>query len=438
MLWQLIKFKIKTTYKGIAFLLLGVYVALIPEFVVFYQISPSTMYKLALADKFDIYAIIFLSLIFLGQNFSPSFFIQKSDVDFLFMVPIDEKEIEIAYSLSAFLITLFQTIFAVILLFPIISYFSILVGLLVSILHSFSFFAFKGKRKIVVPIIATWMLSSIAKFPFTPFSMVFGYVYGYFILAGLDFITVLLGIKNANIEDLIYEFYKREGLLTPKGRITTSVSLFSSSSFVVMLKMNFNFFEIGGIIGGIPYIISRRVEIYKVVATTSAIAITIYVFVRTAEYALASSIVALVGFLIILLTSSSAFANEPLWLNLSVMTPIEYARKYLLAKTLSVFTAFLPISISLLLLNPATGAGSLLIPFVYIYSASIAARFNRSSIIGVRILIANLLLLLSLIPIALDVFFTIAGAITTLAFTLPFLISKGYWEKTFEKAITSL
>jgi len=122
------------------------------------------------------------------------------------------------------------------------------------------------------------------------------------------------------------------------------------------------------------------------------------------------------------------------------MTPLEFARKYLIAKTLSVFAIFLPISISLLLLNPMMGISSLFVPLVSIYNASINARFylRKTQYFDARVLLARQLVSLSAIPIVLDFFFPIAGIVVTLAFTLPFLLSRGYWEKTFEKAITSL
>ena len=455
MLWGLVKFKVRTAFRRSAIITYVVVflILLLYSFIISHTHLPSSViYEL------DIIGILILSLNFIVNGTYSSFFIQKSDVDFLYMLPLNERELEIAYSLSAFLINLLQTIVVAVLLFPAISYFSVLVTLVSAAMNSFAFFAFK--RKIIVAIIAVWMLSSIIKFPFSPFSMIFGYIYGYFILAALFVITVLLGIRNASVKELINEFYKRQGLTT--GKLTTSISLYSSSPLMAMLKRNFNFVEIGGRMNlgtGIPYIINKRVKMYKVVAITSAIAIAIYIgfsfFSRSLVVtekvnthillSIFESLIALfAGIFIILFTSQSAFVNEPLWLNLSVMTPVEFARKYLLTKTLSIFIVFLPISISLFLLNPLVGAGSLLIPLVYIYAASINARYypvlmsTQIPSYDVRVLSASLLLLPSFIPIALDAFFPIDGAVVTLAFTLPFLFSKGYWEKTFEKAITSL
>jgi len=455
MLWELVKFKIKTTFRRSAIVTYVVVflILLIYSFIITHTHLPSlAIYEL------DIVGILILSLNFIVNGVYSSFFIQKSDVDFLYMLPLNERELEIAYSLSAFLINLLQTIIVAVLLFPVISYFSVLVTLVSAVMNSFAFFAFK--RKIVVAIIGAWMLSSVLKFPFSPFSMLFGYVYGYFILAVLFIITVFLGIRNASVEMLINEFYKRQGLTSSK--LTTSISLYSSSPLMAMLKRNFNFVEIGGRMNlgtGMPYIINKRVKMYKVVAITSAIAIIIYIGFSFFSHSLVTTekanthillsvfeglIALFAGLFIILFTSQSAFVNEPLWLNLSVMTPIEFARKYLLTKTLSVFIVFLPISISLLLLNPAVGAGSLLIPLAYIYVASINARYypvlmsSQIPSYDVRVLSASLLLLPSFIPIALDAFFPIGGAVVTLIFTLPFLFSRGYWEKTFEKAITSI
>jgi len=276
MLWELVKFKIRTTFRKSA---IAVYVvALLVLLLNFFSLSHAHIPSPALYEL-TVVGIAILSLLFLTNSIYTSFFIQKSDVDFLYMLPVNERELEVAYSISAFLINLISAVVVVIILFPVISLLSVPVVLMVTVMNAYSFFAFKSYRKIISPLIAIWMLSSILRFPFSPFSMVFGYVYGYFILAGLDIITVFLGIKNASVEDLIKEFYRRQGILTPPGKITTSISLYSLSPLVAMLKRNFNFIEIGGRInlGGIPYIINKRVKMYKILPFTIVIGILNYI-----------------------------------------------------------------------------------------------------------------------------------------------------------------
>jgi len=450
MLWELVKFKIKTTFRKSAIIVYAFVflVLLLNSFSLSYVHVPSSA-----SYELTVVGIAILSLTFLTNSIFTSFFIQKSDVDFLYMLPVNERELEVAYSISAFLINLISAVVIAIILFPAISFLSLPVALTVALMSAFSFFAFKSYRKIISPLIAIWMLSSILKFPFSPLSMIFGYVYGYFILAGLDIITVFLGIKNASVEDLINEFYKRQGLLTPSGKITTSLSLYSSSPLVAMLKRNFNFIEIGGRMhmNGIPYIVNKRVKMYKILPITVVIGILNYIGISSIKshlpyigfLSIEGNMVWTLGFFIILFTSQTAFVNEPLWLNLSVMTPVEFARKYLLVKTLSTFIIFLPISISLILLNQELGFGSLFIPLVYIYAASINARYypvlmsSEVQNYDARVFSGSALLVTSSIPIMIDAFFPIGGAIITLLFTLPYLFSKGYWEKTFEKTITS-
>jgi len=444
MLWQLIKFKIKTTFrKSVVLSVILVFLLLYSEFYFSSDAKPSPYAIFGYA----IGGISYLSFYFLISSIYTSMFIQKSDVDFLYMLPLEERYIVIAQSISSFLLSLFSTVFAIYLLFPALSFLSILVVLMVSILNTFFYFAFKKHRNIASAIITAWMLSSITKFPFTPLSMVFGYVYGYFILALLDIIVLVLAMRNASIEDLVVEFYRRQGLLTQSGKGTASIPLYSPSPQIAMLKRSLNFIEIGGRVnlGGVVQHITRRVKLYKVLIITSAIAVAYYIifaFFFKSPFA-ESFVVAFAGFYIIMFTSPSAFINEPLWLNLSVMTPIEYARKYILSKTLSLFIIFLPFSISLVLLNPIAGLGSLLIPFAFIYVVSIFARLypvsqSQMPQFSFRNMIVGYLATASLIPIFLDVFFPIGGVVATLIFTLPFLLSESYWEKTFEKAITSL
>jgi len=446
MLWDLVKFKIRTTFrKSIIFSVILILFFMYLEFPFSSNnhLPPLELYGYAIGG------IAFISFYFLLGSIYTSFFIQKSDVDFLYMLPFNERDIVIAQSISSLLLSLFSTIFTAYLLFPALSFLSILVVLMVSIMNTFSYFAFKKHRKVASAIITVWMLSSLLKFPFSPLSMVFGYIYGYFILAALDVIVLVLGMRNASVEDLINEFYRRQGVLTQGNKATTSILLYSSSPFVAMLKRNLNFVEIGGRVnlGGVVQQINRRVKLYKMLIITVVIAVVYYIIftflLKSQAFFIEDFIAGFIGFYIIMFTSQSAFINEPLWLNLSVMTPIDYARKYVLTKTLSAFIIFLPISVSLILLNPVAGLGSLLIPFVFVYVSSIYARFypvsqSQMPQYGFRNMTVGYLSAASFIPIYLDVFFPIGGVVATVIFTLPFLLSRGYWEKTFEKTITSL
>jgi len=441
MLLQLIKFRLTVTFRKSVIIVPVILFLLFLFLQHSFPISQSTLQ--AHYYEYATGGVIFFSLGFLLNNILAPFNIQKSDVDFLYVLPLDDKEIFISQLISSFLMSSIIQIIMVYFFFP----FSVIlfeaIALVVDLMSLFSYFAFKKYKYVVAPIITAWMFSSITKSPFTPLSMLFGYIYGYFILSGLLVIITYLGIRNVSIEDLINEFYKRQGLFMPKSKTTTSTSLNSPSPLVAMLKKDFYFVEIAGVM---PYMINTKVKIYKVVGITSAIAIAIYAVFSFSSHtnsqflSISESLTAFIlGLFFILFTSSSAFMNEPLWLNLSVMTPIEYARKYLVTKTLSVFITFLPISISLFLLNPWLGFGSLFIPLVYIYTASIAARFNRASIIDIRVVtLAVITFVIAIILIFLDAFFPITGAIITLIFTLPFLFSKGYWEKTFEKIIISV
>jgi len=222
MLWELVKFRFKAI-NGKAFIILYVVVLLFA--VVLYQIFQISQIVSSPLMIYAIGAIVIslFTLFFLMSIDSPPFFIQKSDVDFLFMLPLDKKEVVIAESLFMFLSNLLVAMaIGIFFLFPVISYFFILVAILVSIMNTFSFFAFNGKRKIIAYIIIAWMISSATMFPFTPFSMLFGYIYGYFIFASLAIITLILGIRNASVEDLINEFYKKQRRL--KGKVKSSFS----------------------------------------------------------------------------------------------------------------------------------------------------------------------------------------------------------------------
>ena len=452
MLWELVKFKVRTTFnKSVLISTILIPFFLYLEVPFFMSFSPLTVHYAISLLTFDTlsptelyyYAIVgigYISFIFILSSFFSPLIIQKSDVDFLFILPINEREIVISQIVSSFLLNLLSTVFIAYLLFPLVSFLSVLIMIMVSIINTFSFFVFEKYRKLLTIIITGWMLSSIIKFPFSPFSMLFGYTYGYLILGILDIIFILYGINNMNIEDLTTEFHRRHEILSKDNRPITSVALYSSSPFITMLKRSLNFIEIGGRtnIAGISYIISKRIKIYQLLVITSIIAEIYYIVFKIfiINYFIENFLIAIIGFFIVIFISSSVFINEPLWLNLSAMTPIEYARKYLLSKMLSLFLLFIPISIFAILLNPVTGVGILLIPFISIYISSIYARYypilqSQFQQFSFRNIIAGYLSTASLFPVFLDVFFPVIGTIITAFFTLPFLLSNKYWEKTF-------
>ena len=453
MIWQLVKFKIKTTFRKSAIISFIVIPFMLYFEVPFFLSFSKSTFPLAMSlitfDSFSqteihdyaIVGTIYIVFMFVLSNIFTPFLIQKSDVDFLYMLPLDEKEIAISQLVVSFLLNLLSLFFIVYILFPVVSFLSFIVMIMASIMNTFSYFALK--RKGLHIIIAIWLLTSVLKFPFSPLSMLFGYTDSYFIFALLDVTILFLGIRNTHIEDLMKEFYKRQGLVADN-KVVTPVSLYSSSSFIAMLKRSLNFIEIGGRIniGEMPYLINKRVKFYKVLIVTSFIALIYYIsfafFVR--DYFLENFTTGLVGFFLVMTTSASALINEPLWLDLSAMKPAEFARKYLLAKIISLFILFLPISISNFLLT--SEIGSLLIPFIFIYTSSIYAKYypalnSQTAQYSLKNIIAGYLATFSLLPIYLDVFFPILGAITTLIFILPFLFSEHFWEKAFESAISN-
>jgi len=460
MLTKLIKFKIKTTMKRSTIL----FIILTPFFLYFeipffMHISTFTFYQAVEMIYFDnisvstlhdyaVGGVIYISFIyFMSSIFSP-FIIQKSDIDFLYMLPVDEKEMIISQLISSFLIISLSMIFIIYIFSPIISISSMLVMLMISLLNTFSYFAFKKHRKIISTLITVWILSSILKFPFSPLSMVFGYTSGYFVLATLDILTLVLGVRNTNVNDLIGEFYKRQGLLMSNNKPTVSVELFSSSIFSAMLKRNFNFIELEGrmSVGGNIQLITKRIKFYKIFIISIISAIIYYIififFIK--NYLTQDIIMLLISYLIIMSISASSFISEPLWLNLSVMSPIEYARRYLLTKVLTVFVILLPLLISFILFNPVINIGSFLIPFSLIYPASIFARYYPSSQqlqtvqLSFKNMIVSYMATISLLPVYLDIFVPVTGLIITLIFSLPFLLLNRYWEETFEKAIINM
>jgi len=384
------------------------------------------------------FGIELLSFYFLIYSLIPgNRFVNKSDMDFLFMLPVNEKEIIVTLSLVTFIYNLFLMATLNLLLALIIGYGSFLVITLFSLLISFignTLYKLRYIQRLFVSLILTlWFFSAYFGFPLSPLSMFKGYSIAYPILVIFTIFIVFFAIKKVSIQDLV-----QEGGLQSTKSIKSSLTFNSSSVLLTMLKKNLNIIELGGRIGagGTQYLIAR-ITIHYLSLGTIGLALVSYFF-HVAIVSIFLEFMLLVNF------AQASFINEPIWLNLSVMTPIQFARRYLLSKVISLYILFLPITVSFFLYNLEAGIGNLILPLTFIYLSSVLARFYPVSQSGNqainirRFIFSTVGLLLVFVITYLSLIFPIYTFIAVLTLTIPFLLSKNFWEKTFEKAISEI
>ena len=377
-----------------------------------------------------------LSLYFLIYSLIPgNRFIMKSDVDFLFMLPVDEREIIISLSLATFIYNLVMMATINLLLVPAIAYGSFLVTTLFSLVISFiGNIIYKLKfiwRVLLSLILTSWFFSANFNFPFSPLSMFRGYSISYPILAIFTASIVFLSIKSVSLQDLVQgrEIHYSKPL-------KSSLTFNSSSVFLTMLKKNLNIIELGGRIGagGTQYVVAR-IEIYYLLLGTTALAFVNY-FLHLTFISLFIEFMLLTNF------AQASFINEPIWLNLSVMTPIQFARRYLISKLLTIYILFMPLTASFFLYDFSAGIGNLVFPLSFVYLSSVLARVypvsqSGSQALNVRRFLFSTIGALPVLVIAyLSVFFPFLTLVVLLVLTSPFLFSENFWEKTFEKVIS--
>ncbi|PVU74809.1 hypothetical protein DDW13_06095 [Acidianus hospitalis] len=281
-----------------------------------------------------------------------------------------------------------------------------------------------------------------------------------------------LAITRFNTVGLASSYFAPE-----EKEVMKSISFSTSTPFMVMLIKNLHFFEIGGrsnILTAQTFIV-RRVDvrwlilvftiigvvflvllkiIYSPVVNPTVIKTTYYTIIANTTYytIIASSI--LIPYMVMFFFVSSAFAFEPLWLYLSIMTPLELARNYISSKIIAIEVVLLPYIILIGIAEGPIVAMDLLIgiPLSIIFVISTSARIYPVNLAQGRVNMTPSSILFGFnffIPVLGSVagaFGVTFGVISLLVIylvflaiiSLPFMFSEGYWKKTFERYITMI
>ncbi|MBW9141774.1 MAG: hypothetical protein K1T65_08880, partial [Candidatus Aramenus sp.] len=206
-------------------------------------------------------------------------FFTKSDVDFLFPLPLDRKEILVGLYLVSIvangLFSLYFGAFAVDALGP--AGFAVLIALvLLTSSMSIALAAMKlRKRLLIATIIGVWFLSPLFGFPFSPYSMFIGYSFAYALLALLTALFVFLSVKNLN----------ELKLLSVQGQTQSSkvkeISFSSGTPFVAVLKRSLSFLELGTRVNymGVSTFKTFRINVKYLLIASTLISVVYYLIV---------------------------------------------------------------------------------------------------------------------------------------------------------------
>jgi hypothetical protein len=458
-LWKLVKFLVLSRVGKPTLVILVALVILtsLPPLLFHYNEETSLTYS-----YFGLFYIIFLTLspLFAPQDGSSIPGIIKSDVDFLFQLPIDSKELALGLIIS-------NTIVSLIFMFAIITFYIPSLGLLafptlflISLIPpslSVITYSLPLKSRISITfLIVLWDASALMGNPFSPLSMFFGYYEGYFLLALLDVLLLYLAVTRFNTVGLASRYF------APKEKeVKKSISFSTSTPFKAMLIKNLHFFEIGGrsniltaqtffvgrvnvrllilvfTIIGVVFLVLLKI-IYRPVVNPTVINITYFTIIT---YSILIPYMVMFSFVI------SAFAIEPLWLYLSIMTPLELARNYILSKIIAIEVVVLPYIVLIGIAEGPIVAMDLLIgiPLSIIFVISISARSYPVNLAQGRVNMTPWSIILGFIFV-IPILGSLAGAFGVISLviylvflaiiSLPFMFSEGYWEKTFERYIT--
>lgn len=408
--------------------------------------------------EFKYLSVFYLTMIMAVSPFNTRFGLAtKSDSDFLALLPFDDDKIIASLIIGSFAVNvIFLSIFmywfiealgiAGVIIIPA---FALISSSLPAVLYNLD-----NKRKILIDIVVIiWFISAIFNFPLSPLSMFYGYSEGYIISYTLAFALFFTALKKFN-----FSSYSNFTISSEKGEVKEEISFKSSNPFVLTLIRNLRILEIGGRVNwmGVSTFVSRRVELWKVMLGSSIFAVVLYfVLSRTKDLGFTFFYVLVGGWVVMIMISSAVFITEPIWLDLNVMTPEEFARYYLTSKALSIALILSPFAVLSLVLGYIGEALGFIvfIPLSSIFIMSLYARYYQQrynmpmNVSPMRLLVSFLttiplipLIILSFLPEYLILYapLILSFVIFYLAISLPFLFSKSYWESTIEKIVTSV
>ncbi|MFP3400111.1 hypothetical protein [Acidianus sp.] len=409
-------------------------------------------------EEFRYLSVFYLTIMIAVSPFNTRFGLaSKSDSDFLALLPFDDDKIIASLILGSFIV---NVIFLSIFMYwfiealgiagaTIIPAFALLSSSLPAVLYNLN-----NRRKILIDlVIVTWFISAIFNFQLSPLSMFYGYFEGYVISYAFAFVTFSIALKKFN-----FSSYSNFTVSSEKGEVKEEISFKSSNPLVLTLTRNLRILEVGGRVNwmGVSTFVSRRVELWKVMLGSSISAIVLYfILSRINDGSFLVFYVLFGGWFFMIMIASAAFITEPIWLDMNVMTPEEFARYYLTSKALSIAIILSPFAILSLILGYLGKALGFIvfIPLSSIFIMSLYARYYQQrynmpiNVSPIRLLVSLLtsiplipLIILSFLPayliLCLPIMFSFI--VFYLTISMPFIFSKSYWESTIEKIVTSV
>jgi hypothetical protein len=409
-------------------------------------------------EEFRYLSVFYLTIMIAVSPFNTRFGLaSKSDSDFMALLPFDDDKIIASLILGSFIVNvIFLSIFMYWFIEALgiagattIPAFALLSSSLPAVLYNLN-----NRRKILIDLVmVTWFISAIFNFQLSPLSMFYGYFEGYVISYAFAFVTFSIALKKFN-----FSSYSNFTVSSEKGEVKEEISFKSSNPLVLTLTRNLRILEVGGRVNwmGVSTFVSRRVELWKVMLGSSISAIILYfILSRINDGSFLVFYVLFGGWFFMIMIASAAFITEPIWLDMNVMTPEEFARYYLTSKALSIAIILSPFAILSLILGYLGDALGFIvfIPLSSIFIMSLYARYYQQrynmpiNVSPIRLLVSLLtsiplipLIILSFLPayliLCLPIMFSFI--VFYLTISLPFIFSKSYWESTIEKIVTSV
>ncbi|EHP69276.1 hypothetical protein MetMK1DRAFT_00020250 [Metallosphaera yellowstonensis MK1] len=328
--------------------------------------------------------IWYASIVFLVITLTGGFVVLKSDVDFLFVLPIRRSYMVFSLFLSMFVAYGLLLLYLGILelnLIPLtffvlnLSLLSVLAASTAAIASSLS----GWKRWAFSSSLALLNLSSLMGFPLSPLGAFHGLlVPGTVSLSFLTLVFLFLAYRTLSNVHLLYG---KSGNLVVK----RPVNFNGKDAFLAVMLRALSFIDIGGrmnVAGSVGFRV-LRVNVIQALGFSTAISVVYFLLVKTLHLTSFHSLIIIYSiaaeYSLLVLMSQAMFMHEPIWLSFGVMEPWRFARYYLLGKATSVELILLPFAV-VNLLNPETWGVSLVTlivsPFALIYLASITARIN--------------------------------------------------------------
>ncbi|MCE4623722.1 MAG: hypothetical protein F7B11_03130 [Caldisphaeraceae archaeon] len=303
------------------------------------------------------YAVIYATFFLVFSSFSGGLAILKSDRDYLFLLPVNKRQLIVTLFIAQIIILGSSIIAFLGFYLPFlglnaweaVTSFALFI-LFVTSLSTYVGDLPTGRKAIISTLLGAWGISPLLSFPYSPTAIFFGYpLSGIFVLVPSTIVTMIF--SNKKIANIGIEYFKTVNKSSSVG-FKGNISFAGHKGIKALYYFNINYLTIAGRSGGIGYNVryfSGRVKITKILLVISIVS-AVYAFITIKYLSTNANLISLltsifaVSFIYSFMQAS--IANERPWLAFTSIDPGSFLIHLSISKAISSIIILLPLVIS--------------------------------------------------------------------------------------------